>query len=300
MSRFARVVRYFFDEAVQSLRRSWKISAVACFTIGMSLFLTGGFLIGFGSLSATVAQWREDVVVVVYVAQDATEEDLEDLRFTLSAPGWVDGLRDVSAAEAATRFRTTFPRLSDLVDVWEGELFPPSIEASLSSTTADPTLFEEWLSGLRAHPAALMVEADQDWLDQLTLALDVLRVGGVVLGALFLVAAALTAASVLRLIAQMHGEEIAIMRLVGATEFYIRGPFYLEGLIQGLIGAFLAVVALAVGFRALAATDDDSLWGQIFLRNTAGLRESALLLLVGATLGLVGAILSIRRETRAA
>ena len=298
MSRLLRVVRYFFSEAAQSLRRSWKISAVACFTISMSLFLSGGFLVGFRNLSATVAEWREEVAVVVYLAKDVSEADVEDLRFTLSAPPWVDGLEDVSSVQAADRFGTTFPRLSELVDVWEGELFPPSIEAALDASAVEAAFFEEWIEGLRAHPAALMVEADQAWLDQLMLALDVLRVGGVFLGTVFLVAAALTTSSVLRLIAQLHREEIAIMRLVGATEFYIRGPFYLEGLLQGLLGGLIAVGALVVGFQALPATEG-SLWTEIFLSNPAGPREISILLVGGSAVGLMGAILSLRREAAA-
>ena len=283
------------SEALQSLRRSWKVSLVACFTIGVSLFLCGGFLVGFRNLAATVDGWREQVAVVVYLAKDATPDQVEDLRFVLEAPRWVTGVAAIDGDEAAARFEETFPRLAELSTVWEGELFPASLEAALDSGAIEEAQFEEWLAGLRSHRAALMVEADRDWLDQLTVALSVLRAGGLVLGAIFLAAAALTTSSVLRLVAQLQREEIAIMRLVGASELYIRGPFYLEGMIQGLAGAVLAVVALAGGFRAVPASGD-SLWVTLFLARPAGPREIGILLGGGALVGLVGAILSLRRE----
>ncbi|MEE2778311.1 MAG: FtsX-like permease family protein [Acidobacteriota bacterium] len=116
------------------------------------------------------------------------------------------------------------------------------------------------------------------------------------LGFILLVAAALTTSSVLRLIAQLHREEITIMRLVGATEFYIRGPFYLEGLLQGIAGATLAILALMIGFRALPFAQSDPLWVELFLAEPAGPIEIGALLVGGALVGLLGAVLSLRRE----
>ena len=83
------------------------------------------------------------------------------------------------------------------------------------------------------------------------------------------------------------------MRLVGATEFYIRGPFYLEGLLQGIAGATLA---LMIGFRALPFAQSDSLWVELFLAEPAGPIEIGTLLVGGALSGLLGAVLSLRRE----
>ena len=89
-----------------------------------------------------------------------------------------------------------------------------------------------WLAELRRHPAVDMVDDDRDWLRQLELLVAVFRGVGLTLGALLLAAATLTIASVIRLTAYLYRDEIAVLRLIGATEFYIRGPFYAEGLVQ--------------------------------------------------------------------
>jgi cell division transport system permease protein len=292
--RFYQALSYFVSEAWVSLLRSWKVTVVAIATIGVSLFLCGAFLVTFRNLARTVAQWQREVAVVVYLPRDVGRAEIEDLRFVLSAPRWVLDVVEVDAAAAARRFEETFPRLAELARVSEGEIFPPSLEAQVDPAIIDRAQFEQWVEGLRGHPAALMVDADQEWLDQLTAAVRLVRAAGIVLGTLLLGAAALTTASLLRLIAHAHREEIAIMRLVGATEFYIRGPFYFEGLIQGLAGAALAVGGIVLLFRLLPGRD--SFIASLLFAEPARVREIGLVLGVGALIGLAGAVLSLRRE----
>ena len=94
-----------------------------------------------------------------------------------------------------------------------------------------------------------LVDDDREWLSQLATAVAVVRAVGLALVASLLGAAIFTIASVIRLTAYLHNEETGMMRLVGATEFFIRGPFYVEGLLQGLIGGLVASAALGVPSR---------------------------------------------------
>jgi cell division transport system permease protein len=292
--RLWKALSYFVSEAWQSLWRSWKVSLVAVLTIGVSLFLCGAFLVTFRNLSRVVSQWRQEVAVVVYLPRDAERAQIDDLRFVLSAPRWVRGVVEIDAQQAAGRFAETFPRLAELTRVGEGDLFPPSLEATVDPDRIDDAQFEQWIAGLRLHPAALMVDADQEWLDQLAAAVRLVRAGGIVLGAVLVGAAALTTSSLLRLIAHAHREEIAIMRLVGATEFYIRGPFYLEGLLQGVAGAVLAVAGILLAFRAVPG--EATLMTVLLFAEPARLQELAVILGAGALIGTAGAVLSLRRE----
>ena len=97
-----------------------------------------------------------------------------------------------------------------------------------------------------------MVDDDRDWVGQLEDVLQVIGGIGLALVAVLLVAAIFTIASVIRLTAYLYREEIGVMRLVGATELFIRGPFYVEGLLQGLLGGALAVGGLYLGHLLLA------------------------------------------------
>jgi cell division transport system permease protein len=289
-----KALSYFVSEAWRSLWRSWKVSLLAILTIGVSLFLCGAFLVTFRNLSRVVSQWRKEVAVVVYLPLDASPAQIDDLRFVLGAPHWVRGVAEVDTQEAARRFEETFPRLAELTRVGEGDLFPPSLEATVDPTRLDPALFEEWIAGIRLHPAALMVDADQEWLDQLAAAVRMVRAGGILLGTVLLGAAALTTSSILRLIAHAHREEIAIMRLVGATEFYIRGPFYFEGLLQGVAGGALAIAGIVLAFQAVPG--EGNLVTSLLFSEPARLQELAMVFGAGALIGTAGAVLSLRRE----
>ena len=122
---------------------------------------------------------------------------------------------------------------------------------------------------------------------------------GSVLSGVLLGAAIFTIAAVVRLTSFLYRDEIAVMRLVGATEFYIRGPFYVEGILQGVLGAGAAVAALDAVHLALLPRLDNSLVLAIVARDFLPPAEIALMLLFGGLSGLVGALVSLGRERAA-
>ena len=292
----AKALFYFLQEACQSLVRSWKISVVAILTMSVSLFLCGLFLLALQNLSATLENWRQSLRVIVYVRGETQEDEYLALERALGQPTWIRSVVRVSAEEAAQRFRDAFPGLADLTRDWEEPPFPASLEATLDSSRLEDSAFDDWLEHLRSQPATLMVDADQDWLNQLSTLFSLLTGAALTLGVIFLVAAALTGASILRLIAHLHREEIVIMRLVGATEFYVRGPFYVEGLIQGLSGATLALGALGLIVAWVKGGQVQPLWSGLLFSGFLSTEGVVLVLLAGGLTGVVGAFVSLRRE----
>jgi cell division transport system permease protein len=149
---------------------------------------------------------------------------------------------------------------------------------------------------LRTHPAVLMVDDDLDWLAQAGRLLALVRATGLALSGLLLGAAIFTIASVVRLILLLYRDEIAVQRLVGATEFFVRGPFYVQGLLQGFVGAVGALAALALIRLVLLANLGPSLAAELLLSRFLGWPQQLVLVAIGALAGFGGAILSVRRE----
>ncbi len=110
------------------------------------------------------------------------------------------------------------------------------------------------------------------------LGMAVLRGLGIVVGAALLGAAVFTIASVIRLATYLYRDEIAVMRLVGATEFFIRGPFYFEGLLQGFAGGLIALMALYASFMLLDPSSTTSLLGTVLVRRFLSAGQLATLL----------------------
>ena len=292
----ARALRYFAREACLNLLRSWRVSLLAVLTITVSLLLGGAFLLASRNLAGSVEGWRGQLRVVIYLKPDTPASDLPRLAAAARAAPWVAGVDVVSPAAARRRFRDTFPTLADVIDSGEGEPLPASLEVALRREQAEAGGLDAWLDAWRRRPEVAMVDDDREWLGQVETAVAVVRAVGLVLGGILLGAAIFTIASIIRLTAYLHHEEITIMRLVGATEFFIRGPFYVEGLIQGLLGGVLASAGLYASYQLIHARSR-SLFAAVLAGQFLSPRQLGLLLLLGAMAGLIGAVASLRRET---
>jgi cell division transport system permease protein len=296
---FARALAYFATEAFLNLLRSWKVSLVAILTIGVSLFVGGVFQLASSNLAEQLEQWRRETKAILYLQPGLEPSEIDRLTEEVQAAAapWITSLTVVDQATAQERFRKLFPSLSELADDWGQESLPASIEVGFDPRKTDTEIFERWLAEARDHPQISMADDDRDWLGQLETAVLIVRGTGLGLGLVLLAAAIFTIASVVRLTAYLYQEEIDIMRLVGATEFFIRGPFYLEGLLQGLLGALLAAGGLFAAQRFLAARfADQSQWAALLTGRFLSPAQLITLLALGTAAGLFGAIISLRRE----
>ena len=290
---FLGALAYFFREALVNLLRGWKTSLVAILTIAVSLLLGGAFLLASRNLLESVERWRREMRIVVYLKPGTPDAVLVRLTADAREAPWVASAQAVTSAAARARFRETFPGMSDLVEGWEEEPLPPSIEVSLKNPGAEA---QSWIEWWRRRPEVEMVDDDREWLGQLETLVALGRGIGLTLAGVLLGAAIFTTGSVIRLTAFLHQEEISILRLVGATEFYIRGPFYTEGLLQGLLGGGLATGGLYLLYQALAARSAESLAASVLTTGFLTPAQMAFLVLLGGGAGLLGAIASLRRE----
>ncbi|MEM8929927.1 MAG: ABC transporter permease [Acidobacteriota bacterium] len=293
---FLQALVYFFGEASRNLVRSWRVSLLAIGTITVSLFLGGVFLLASTNVRAVVDEWRGESRVVIYLEAGADDDAIGRVRDLVEDAPALDRVEMVSPEQAAERFREAFPSLGDLLEGWGDEPLPTSFEAHLDWAAVDDAAISAWLAPLRVDPAVQMVDDDRDWIDRLRAIVVVLESLAMVLGLALLITAVFTIASVIRLTAYLYHDEIAVMRLVGATEFFIRGPFYVEGFLQGLAGGGLATTLLYSGHRLLLREGDDFLV-EVVAGHFLSPGQAVLLVLVGGLAGLVGAVASLRRES---
>ena len=290
-------LRYFLREASVNLLRGFRVSLVAILTIAVSLLLGGTFLLASRNLAGSVARWRGEMRVVIYLKPESGAADLQRLAAEAAREPWAASVETVTAAAARERFRHIFPTLADLVEGWQDEPLPASIEIGLRRGAPALAGLDRWLSAWRRRPEVAMVDDDREWLSQLETVISIVRAVGLVLGGVLLGAAIFTIGSVIRLTAYLHHEEIAVMRLVGATEFFIRGPFYAEGLLQGLLGGLLATGGLYAAYRLVNSRQPPSLLTSLFAADFLSASQLATLIGLGALAGALGAVSSLRRES---
>lgn len=291
---------YFVREALVGLLRSWRVSLLAVLTIAVSLFLAGGFLLTSGNLARAVATWKQEARLVVYLAENADAAAQAEIERLLREAPWVEAVAFVPPAQGAERFRAAFPSLAELVDDSRYGSLPASFEArQRTPSAAEETAYRLWLEQLGRQSAVETLDDDRDWIADVETLLVLVRALGTLLTGVLLGAAVFTIAAVVRLTSFLYRDEIAIMRLVGATEFFIRGPFYLEGVVQGLAGGVAAMAALRTVHAALTPRFGESIVLRLVAQEFLSWRQLAFLVAVGALAGLGGALASLGREQAA-
>jgi cell division transport system permease protein len=237
-----RALRYFFDEALASLWRGYKTGLIATATITAALVVLGGFLVLTSNMERLFARWQEAAEFSVYLRDDWVPAQQAPIEAALRDSHLVSSVELVSKGEALLRFKRNFGEMAAAVQDLPDNPLPASIEVRLMPN-ADPGDVEALAQRLSTQPGVADVRYDRRWIQRLMNMASLVRAAGLALAAVLIFAAALTVSSVVRLALLARRDEIHIMQLVGAPLAYIRGPFVVEGLMQGGVGA---VVALAI------------------------------------------------------
>jgi cell division transport system permease protein len=246
-----RALRYAFDEAVASLWRGRRSGALSMATIALALFVLGAFLIVTSNLERLGAEWSSSADMSVYLSDAVTPPERQAIESVLAGDLVIERTY-VSKADALARFRSTFADLASGMEGLGDNPLPASYEVRLR-TGADQAI-DSLVGRVRELPGVADVRYDRQWLARLLAAIGVVRRLGLALGILLGAAAALTVANVVRLALFARRDELDIMQLVGAPQVYIRGPFVMEGTLQGGLAAIVAVAALGITFLALRAS----------------------------------------------
>ncbi|MEA2491432.1 MAG: cell division transport system permease protein [Acidobacteriota bacterium] len=289
---------YFFREAVRRIWVSKRTSFVAVAMIAISLLILGSFLLVAENLSRAVEQWQGRSRVVVYLDPHATPEQVRGVDAFLGTQAALARRRVVTREEALARFRTHFANLSEVVGQLDENPFPASYEIEVQPEVAASPAFAVTIAHIRALPGVDQVQSDFQWIERLRRLVSVINIAGLATGGILALAAAFTIANVIRLTMMLYREEIEIMRLVGATERIIRGPFLIEGFLQGTIGGLLSIVLLWGTFelaRRSLASSSSIIWSFLF----AGFlpwQKLAALVAGGMLAGWFGSWLSVRER----
>jgi cell division transport system permease protein len=290
-------LRYFVVEAAASLWRGRKAAILSVLTIAGGLFVLGFFLALNTNLQRLVGRWTESAELSIYLKDDATSEQLRVVDELISQSGLAASHHYISKPQAAARFKQDFPDLAGAADRMDNNPFPASVEVRLKPEVRDAGAAVDNLAAtLGGVQGVADVRYDRRWLARLNAVVRFLRGLGLGIAVLLAIASALTVANVVRLAAAAREDEIEIMALVGAPLAFVRGPFVVEGILQGGAGALLAILSLWVLFGVANAR-----YGAIAAQ-TLGLGAitflpfslSLLIVLGGMVLGCVGGLIVAR------
>jgi cell division transport system permease protein len=288
-------LRLLFSESLRSLSANLSTTVAATMTVLIGMFLLGLFV----ALGSWVVSWsnhvKKEVVVKVYFAPSATEAQIRNANVKLEGQSdWVKKVDFVSKEEALERMQKRYPKLVDAANL-AGNPLPASLEV----TPTHAEFADEIDRSLIPHPAGVdRVNYGKKTADRIISVATVIEIVFITAVIILLIASTLLIANTIRLSIFARRREIEVMKLVGATNWFVRGPFMLEGLLCGLGGALAAIVLLLLGKElALPAilghfTTTDDVQALAFPLN------ALILLAVGLLLGAAGSGLTLHRFLR--
>lgn len=292
-----RSVRYFLREAAADLWKRRTVNLISIGTIGASLYIVGLFILLVTNTGRLIASWAEENRISVYLSDTMTEDARARLTRRIVDDPAVASHTLVSKDEALERFRKEFPDLADLALGLDANPLPVSMEVTIKKETAAAATVEALAASLAKEAGVEGVRYDLAWVKRVRTLLRVLGTGGAVLGGILIAAAVITIYGVIRLNVLARREEIEILRLVGATRGFIRGPFLVEGAFQGVAASLLALGLIAATWLYLSSSGP--VRGDLLLQALVGrflpLWAPPALISLGLAVGLAGSLFSVRR-----
>lgn len=293
---------YFFKESLTGFTRNLGTALGSIITIFLSLLIIGIFMVGGSIVNKTVASVEDKVSITAYIADEAEQADIDEMMATIEGMEGVASVSFTTKEQALENFTESMSS-NEIVDQLDGQNpLPASIDVELS----DPQLVEGIADSIAADPLfaeicdeeepADSVKYGEKSVERLFSLTSYIRYIGVALIALLIFIALVFINNTIRLAILARRKEIAIMRLVGASNGFIRGPFLMEGALHAIIGALLSILSIeAIRRFALPRVSDALAWLPIDLAGSTYLMIYVGLFAAGLLIAFLGSFFAMRR-----
>jgi len=283
-------------EVLEGLKANKEGFLITTLTIAISMAIFGIFLIVFFNLHEMVGKWREKFQIVVYLNDDIPKKELNNLKGFLKSRQEIEKILFISKEEALVKFKKRLNNLKTIMDNLESNPLPASFELKLKKKYRNFDTIKTIAEGLKKFKGVEDLEYGEIWLERLEtilffLKFIVIAIGGFIcLGIIFIIS------NTIKLSLYSRKDEIEIMQLVGATDWFIKRPFLLQGMIQGLLGVILSLSILYGFYLACIInlqTSDFFVGYQSFLFIPPSILGC--LIALGLLIGCLGSYISLRK-----
>jgi cell division transport system permease protein len=288
---------YFVRESLRSIRHNRFTHLVATGTITFALLTFGIFIITVINLNQIFDDWGNRIHLIAYLDDNASTEEIKKAREQITKLPPTENVTYVSKEKAFTILKESLKDQDGMLENLEENPLPASLEIQLKEEFRNPQGLKTIVYEVKKTSKISDVEYGQDWLERFSAFIGIVKLVGISIGGFLMLATILIISNTIKLTIYSRKEEIEIMKLVGATNFFIQVPFFLEGLIQGLAGSLLALGILYIGYKILIVKviSDYSLY--LGASNLVFLPQNLAIALIcfGILLGIFGCALSMGR-----
>ncbi len=242
-----------FKRAIQDILAHRFLTAVTVVTVALAVLIVSAFALFFLNASQFMGAWKRGVRIMVYLESGLGGEGTRALEGAIAGMDPVEAVRFIPKDQALDRLREQMKGQASLFDTLDENPLPDAFEIEVSADFEDIEALENLAGRIAGLESVASVEYGRQWVERFIDLFNLFRLAAYAMGALFCVAAVFIVANTVRLVFHSRAEEVAILRLVGATEGFIRAPFYFQGLIAGALGAAVGLLFLFAVFSAVSS-----------------------------------------------
>ncbi|GAB6904383.1 Cell division protein FtsX [Desulfosarcina cetonica] len=288
-------MRSSIQRAIKDILENRFLNAITIITMALSVLIVSAFGLFFLNVQDLFDAWKKGIRIMVYLAPATTETQRLEIGHRLQAFDGIQDIHFVSKADALRLMRKRMPRQSSLLDNLKENPLPDAFEVTLVSDSHSPEKIELLAQRIEGLPSVAEVEYGQQWIERFANFFNLFKLAGYGMGTLFFMATVFITANTIRLVLYSRREEIQIMRLVGATDTFIKVPYYLEGLIQGLMGSLIGIALLYAAFSAVGSQFQQNLSAEMVLIRFLPLSFCGGIIGGGMVIGLLGSFFSLKQ-----
>ncbi len=241
---------YFAVRAVTNIRQNIFVNVLTVGTITLALLIIAFFLLMFVNLKGLADNWSTRVQVTAYFDQELSPPELAALKSRIQALPGTDRIVYITKEEAVKRFRARLKGQESLLEGITPDVLPASLEIGLKRDSRSNEAVEAYVAQLKKIPVIKEVQYGEEWVKRFSTFMNFMRLVGLLLGGFLLLAVVFIVSNTIKLTIYARKEELELLSLVGATRLFIKAPFLIEGVLQGVAGAVLALAALVVSYFA--------------------------------------------------
>jgi len=274
------------------------LSVTTIITISVSVLIAGAFALFLMNANDIMNTWKKGIRVMVYLKPDIPEIKIGELERRIEGMAGVRDVQFISKNEALQRLKNQMKRQPSLLENLKENPLPDAFEIRLGESFQNRNRVEALAQRLSSLVQVEDVEYGQIWLGRFMSIINLFRLTGYAMGGLFFLAAVFIVANTIRLVLYSRREEVEIMRLVGATDGFIKAPFYIEGLIQGALGGMIGLAVLFVIFLLVSLNVEQGLTAGLFAIRFLSPGASCGILACSMFVGWLGCYLSLKQFLR--
>jgi cell division transport system permease protein len=281
--------------ALQDLSRHRLLNALTMVTIALAVLIVSAFGLFLINAQEVVQSWEQGVRMMVYLKPQTSEADRKDTEQRLLRLYGVTQVRFISKEDALNELKQEMQHQASLLEGLRENPLPEAFEIRLVTVTLSEQDMESLAARIQELPAVDSVEYGRQWLGKALYFVKLFRLAGIALGSLFFLATVFIVANTIRLLLYARSEEIEIMRLVGATDRFIKMPFFIEAMFQGLMGAVAGLCVLGILYSMAATNIHQGLSGILFHLRFFPPGTLLEIVAVSVLVGWIGCYLSLRQ-----